>query len=41
MALNMLRVPPTLPFAPEEAAERPEKRATIPVADICRGTLRT
>lgn len=34
MALSMLRSPLTLPWAPLEAAERPEKRATIPVAAI-------
>jgi len=27
-------MPLKLPFAPEEAADRPEKRATITVADI-------
>lgn len=30
----MLRRPPTLPWAPEEAADRSEKSATIPVAVI-------
>lgn len=34
MAASMLRRPPTLPWAPEEAAERSEKSATIPVAVI-------
>jgi hypothetical protein len=34
MALSMLRSPPILPWAPLEAAERTEKRATIPVAAI-------
>lgn len=34
MAASMLRRPPTLPWAPEEAADRSEKSATIPVAVI-------
>lgn len=34
MALSMFRSPLTLPLAPLEAAERPENRATIPVAVI-------
>lgn len=34
MALSMLSKPPTLPLAPEDAAERAENSATITVADI-------
>jgi hypothetical protein len=34
-ALSMDSIPPTLPCAPDEAAESAEKKATIPVADIC------
>jgi hypothetical protein len=33
-AVSMANIPPTLLFAPEEAADRMEKRATIPVAVI-------
>ena len=35
-ALSIASIPPR-PLALEEAAERPENRATIPVAVICRG----
>ena len=37
-AFSMANIPPKLPFAPLDAAERPEKSATIPVASICRVT---
>ena len=34
IALSIASIPPRLPFAPDEAAERPEKTTTIAVADI-------
>lgn len=34
MALSMLKRPPTLPCAPEEAADSPENSVTIPAAVI-------
>ena len=34
-ALSIANIPPKLPWAPDEAAERAEKKATIPVAAIC------
>ena len=36
-AQSMAIIPPKLPFAPEEAADKPAKRATMPVAVIWRG----
>ena len=35
IALSMLSMPPTLPFAPLDAADNAEKSATMTVADIC------